>query len=76
MKHQSLKIQLKIYFILGRFCFSDIVDGSGGGVWAGGRDMDRRKTKESERNNSLKETKPKAQMYPYFLLISVLFINI
>lgn len=32
MKHQSLKIQLKIYFILGRFCFSDIVDGSGGGV--------------------------------------------
>lgn len=42
----------------------------------GGGDMDRRKTKESERNNSLKETKPKAQMYPYFLLISVLFINI
>lgn len=51
MKHQSLKIQLKIYFILGRFCFSDIVDGSGGGVcvwggetWTEGRQKNQRET--------------------------------
>ena len=49
MKHQTLKIQLKIYFIQGRFCSSDTVDDSGGGVWGDrgteGRQKNQRETR-------------------------------